>query len=72
MENTFDSLIVLPNLITREQSQELGFTGGVACSGKAKGHWCVQLHAYTHERTNAELQNSSCSATGKVTAIWTQ
>lgn len=51
-------------IITRQQSQELGFTGGVTCSGEAEGHWCVQLYACTHERTDAELQNSSCAATG--------
>lgn len=50
--------------IARQQSQELGLTGGVACSGEAEGHWCVQLYACTHERTDAELQNSTCSATG--------
>lgn len=60
----FADSLAIAIAITRQQSQELGFTGRVACSGKAEGHWCIQLQACTHERTNAELQDSSCAATG--------
>ncbi len=44
----------------------MGHIGGAACSGEAEGHRSVQLHTSTHERTDAELQNPSCSATGRM------